>query len=105
MQVKLLQFGHKKKKKKKIGYHLTVALTIHSYITIRSIVEEVPIQWCHQSINRTKLWLFFLADLHSEIDNSTYLRIHWAKTQFAAEHNFSIKKWIFRQLSNDATCP
>ena len=27
--------------KKKIGYQLTVALTIHNYVTIRSIFEEV----------------------------------------------------------------
>ena len=26
---------------KKVGYHLKVALTIHSYATIRSIFEEV----------------------------------------------------------------
>ena len=25
---------------KKVGYHLTVALTIYSYVTIRSIFEE-----------------------------------------------------------------
>ena len=36
MQVKLLHFGGKK-----FEYHLTVALTIHSYVTIRSIFEEV----------------------------------------------------------------
>ena len=36
MQVKLLQFGQNK-----VGYHLTVALTIHSYVTIRSTCEEV----------------------------------------------------------------
>ena len=44
--------------KKKIGYHLTVPLTIHSYITIRSIYE---VEWCHQPISRTKLWLFLNA--------------------------------------------
>ena len=34
--VKLLHFVQKE-----VGYHLTVALTIHSYVTIRSIFEEV----------------------------------------------------------------
>ena len=36
MQVKLLHFGQKK-----FGYDLTVALTIHSYVTIGSIFEKV----------------------------------------------------------------
>ena len=36
MQVKLLHFD-----KKKIGYHHTVVLIIHSYATILSIFEEV----------------------------------------------------------------
>ena len=36
MQVKLLHFGQKK-----IGFHLTMALAIHSYVTIRSTFEEV----------------------------------------------------------------
>ena len=31
-----LEFGQNK-----VEYHLTVALTIHSYVTIRSIFEEV----------------------------------------------------------------
>ena len=36
MQVKILYFGQKK-----VGYHLTVALTIHGYVMMRSIFEEV----------------------------------------------------------------
>ena len=36
MQVKLLHFGQNK-----VGYHFTVALTIHSYVRIRRMLEEV----------------------------------------------------------------
>ena len=36
MQVKVLHFGQKKN-----GYHITVTLTIRSYVTIRYIFEEV----------------------------------------------------------------
>ena len=35
MEVNLFHF-----KQKKVEYHLTAALTIHSYVTIRSIFEE-----------------------------------------------------------------
>ena len=48
------------------------------------------VQWCHQHINHTKLWLFLealvavamlLADIHSKIDNSAYLRTHCTKNE------------------------
>ena len=92
MQVKLLHF-----RQKKVGYHITVALTIHSYVTIRSIFEEE-----RSNDVRTKLWLFpnelvgfaiLLADLYSKIDNSAYLRTYVEpKMSFVAEHTFSIQK-------------
>ena len=77
MQVKLLHFGQIK-----VGYQLTVALTIHSYATICSIFEEVRSNDA-TTRNHTKLCLFLdalvafailLADLHSKIDNAAYLR-------------------------------
>lgn len=50
-----LAFWAKKKKKKTVGYYLTVAFTILIYVMIRSIFEEA---W---SNNTTKLWLFMNA--------------------------------------------
>lgn len=51
MQAKLWHFG-----KKKIGYQLTVAITIHGYITIHIIFKEVrpmmpPAHKPHQTVN------------------------------------------------------
>ena len=65
-------------------FHL-IAFIIHTYVTIRSIFEEV------RSINHTKLCLFLdallayallLGDLYTQIDNTAYLRIYWAKNEF-----------------------
>ena len=75
VQVKLLHFGY--------------SSTQHSQLRNNSQhLWRNTVQWCHQPINRTKLWLFLdalvgfamlLADLYSKSNNSAYLRIHWAK--------------------------
>ena len=51
---------------------------------------KATVQWCHQLMNRTKLWLFLdillamlLADLHAKINNFAYLHIHWATNEHA----------------------
>ena len=72
MQVKFLHFGQKK-----LGYHLTVALTIHSYVTIRSIFEEVRSNDATMHLDALVAFAILLADhLHTKIDNSAYLRTH-----------------------------
>ena len=84
-QVKLFNFGQTK-----VGYHLTVAITIHSYVTIRSIFEGVRSNDANQPINRTKPSLFrdaliafvmLLAEYNFNINNSVYLRNHCAKNE------------------------
>ena len=79
----------------------------HSQLRYDSQHRRITVQWCHQPINRTKLWFYLdalvaftmlLVDPHSNIDNSAYLHIHWAKNEFLRWIQFSIKKWIFGQL-------
>ena len=59
------------------------------------------IQWRHQPINHTELWLFLdalvafamlLADLHSKIDNPTCLCINWAKYELRCWTQFFDKE-------------
>ena len=65
------------------------------------------VQWRHQLLNRTKLWLFLdalvafallLADLRFKIDNSTYLRIHWAKNELRRRTQFFDKEVGFQSF-------
>ena len=83
---------------KKVGYHLMVALIIHSYVTIRCIFEEVrfndatsPLTApnCDFSgcIGRFFFWLIFTPISKVLL---IYVPIE-PNLSFVAEHNFSIK--------------
>ena len=80
----------------------------HSQLRYDSQHRRIMVQWCSQPIKRTKLWIFLdalvafamlLVDPNSKIDNSAYLHIHWAKNKLRRWIQFSIKNWIFGQLS------
>ena len=78
-------------------------LTIHSYVTIRSIFAEVRSNGANNAktapycdLDALIAFALLLADLYSKINNSTYIE---PKMSFVSEYNFSIKKWIFSQLS------
>ena len=83
----------------------------HSQLRYDSLhVCRRTVQWCHQPINRTKLWLFqdalvvfamLLADLPYKIDNSTYLRIQWAKNELRLWTQFFDKEVNLRPTFQD----
>ena len=69
MQVKLVHFGQKK-----VEYHLTVAITIHSYGPLMP-----PAHKPHHTVTFLDALVAFailLVDIHSTIDNSAYLDTH-----------------------------
>ena len=73
MQIKLLHFG----KKSWISSHGTA-----QHLQLRYDSQHVwrsTVQWCHHPINSTKMW--YLLDLQSKMDNSAYVRTHWAKNE------------------------
>ena len=85
--------------KKKLGYHGSAH---HSQLRYDSHhLWRSTVQWSQQPINRTKLWLFLdallafailLADLHSKIDNSAYLRNIWVINELRRWTQFFDKK-------------
>ena len=63
------------------------------------------VQWCHLSINRSKLWLFLdalvafamhQADLYSNFNSSANLRIHWALNDLRSWTQFFDKELDLR---------
>ena len=87
MKVKLLHF-----EQKKVGYHRMVVLTIHSYVTIRSFFEEVrpnahKLQQTVTFLDALLAFVILLADLHSKINNSAYLRLSWFEEKLYLQTN------------------
>ena len=110
MQVQVLHFGQKK-----VGHHLTVALSIHMPIRYDSQhIWRITVQWFHQPIKRTKLWLFLdvfaafailLPDLHSWIDNSAYIRKKKKKNELRCWTQIFVKKVVRRPTFQESFLP